>query len=154
GGGGSAPTSSNGAAAPSQPNELAQMCGEDTQEIAGLPIDRIQQAINPNDEQRKALDDLANASVKAAQTIKDACPSQVASTAPGRLAAMQTRLEAMISAVNAVQPPLDHFYGLLNDEQKSRLTALGEDQRRSRSNDGTQAQNCGSAQAGVTDWPS
>jgi hypothetical protein len=144
-------SSSSGGAAP--PNELAQMCGEDTQEIAGLPIDRIQQAINPNDEQRKALDDLANASVKAAQTIKDACPNQVASTAPGRLAAMQARLEAMISAVNIVEPPLDHFYGLLNDEQKQRLTALGEDQRRGREHEGVLAQGCGNGQPGETNWP-
>jgi hypothetical protein len=129
------------------------MCGQDTQDIAGLPIDRIQQAINPDDEQRKALDDLANASVKAAQTIKDACPSQVASTAPGRLAAMQTRLEAMISAVQIVEPPLDHFYGLLNDEQKARLNALGEDQRRGRENQDVMAQSCGNGQPGATDWP-
>jgi hypothetical protein len=152
---GSAASSSGGAAPPNQPNALAQMCGEDSQEIAGLPVDRIQQALNPNDEQRKALDDLANASVQAAQTIKAACPAQVVSTAPARLAAMQTRLEAMISAVNTVQPPLDHFYGLLNDEQKARLTALGEDQRRGRQNEGVLAQGCGQgqAQASATDWP-
>lgn len=143
--------SSSGPAA--APNELTQMCGQDTQEIAGLPIDRIQQAINPDDDERKALDDLANASVKAAQIIKDACPSQVASTAPGRLAAMQTRLEAMISAVNIVQPPLDHFYGLLNDEQKSRLNALGEDQRRDQGHQDVLTQGCGNGQPGATDWP-
>jgi hypothetical protein len=157
-GGGAASSSSAGTSAPSEPNQVAQMCGEDTQDIAGLPIDKIQQALNPNDEQRKALDDLANASIKAAQIIKDACPSQPASTAPGRLAAMQTRLEAMISAVNTVQPPLDHFYGLLNDEQKTRLTSLGEDQRRGRNNQDAKnqdvlAQNCGNGQAGATDWP-
>jgi LTXXQ motif family protein len=148
-----APSSANTNPAPSEPNELAQMCGDDSQEIAGLPIDRIQQAINPNDEQRKALDDLANASVQAAQTIKGACPNQVASTAPGRLAAMQLRLEAMISAVRLVEPPLDHFYGLLNDEQKARLTALGQDQRRGRG-PGVLAQgDCGNAQAAAADWP-
>jgi hypothetical protein len=151
---GSAPPSSGGATPPNQPNALAQMCGEDSQEIAGLPVDRIQQALNPNDEQRKALDDFANASVQAAQTIKAACPAQVVSTAPARLAAMQTRLEAMISAVNTVQPPLDHFYGLLNDEQKARLTALGEDQRRGRQAD-MLAQGCGQGQgqASTADWP-
>ena len=152
--GGGGQTSSRTGAAPSQQNEVAQMCGEDTQEIAGLPIDRIQQALNPDDEQRKALDDLANASMKAAQTIKDACPSQVASTAPGRLAAMETRLEAMITAVNMVQPALDHFYGLLNDEQKARLTSLGEEERRGRGQQGTVAQNCGNDLSGATDWPS
>ena len=80
-------------------DQLAQMCGEDSREIAGLPIDQIQQAIQPNDAQRAALDDLANASVKAAQDIKAACPTQIALTAPARLASMQQRIEAMIAAV-------------------------------------------------------
>lgn len=146
-------SSSRGTAASNQTNQLAQMCGEDTQDIAGLPIDRIQQALNLSDDQRKALDDLGNASVNAAQMIRDACPKDVASTAPARLAAMQTRLEAMISAVRLVEPPLDHFYGILTDEQKQRLTALGEEQRRGRSNEGVMTQACGSGQSGVTDWP-
>ena len=71
------------------------------------PADRPDPAgDSPNDAQRAALDDLANASVKAAQDIKAACPTQIALTAPARLAAMQQRIEAMISAVDTVQPPL------------------------------------------------
>jgi hypothetical protein len=137
-------------------DQLAPMCGEDSRDIAGLPIDQIQQAIAPNDAQRAALDDLANASVKAAQDIKAACPTRIAATAPARLAAMQQRIEAMISAVGAVQPPLQKFYGLLNDDQKARLNALGQDQRKSesaRNTGASRAQNCGAAQPGVTDWP-
>ena len=38
---------------------------------------------------------------------------------------MQQRIEAMISAVQTVQPPLEKFYDLLSDEQKARLNALG-----------------------------
>jgi hypothetical protein len=135
-------------------DQLAKMCGEDTREIAGLPIDQIQQAIQPNDAQRAALDDLANASVKAAQDIKAACPTQLALTAPARLASMQQRIEAMIAAVGTVQPPLQKFYSLLNDDQKVRLNALGEDQRRgeaAQTKSGSLAQSC--AQPGVTDWP-
>jgi hypothetical protein len=138
------------------PSQLSQLCGDDSRDIAGLPIDQIQQAIQPNDAQRTALDDLANASVKAAQDIKAACPTEIALTAPNRLAAMQTRLEAMIAAVGTVQPPLDHFYGLLTDEQKARFNALGQDQHRketARSNGGSIAQSCGAAQPGVADWP-
>ena len=56
------------------PDQLTQMCGADSRDIAGLPIDQFQQAIQPTDEQSAALDDLANASVKAAQDIKAACP--------------------------------------------------------------------------------
>jgi hypothetical protein len=138
------------------PDQLAQMCGEDSRDIAGLPIDQIQQALQLNDAQRAALDELANASVKAAQDIKAACPTQIALTAPARLAAMQARIEAMIAAVETVQPALQKFYDLLTDEQRARLNALAKDQRRRearRNTNGSLVQNCGAAQPGVTDWP-
>jgi hypothetical protein len=137
-------------------DQLAQMCGQDSRDIAGLPIDRFQQAIQPTGEQRAALDDVANASLKAAQDIKAACPTDIALTAPDRLAAMQQRIEAMISGVATVQPALEKFYGLLNDEQKARLTALGKDQHQSRTAEkttGSLAQTCGAAQPGVMEWP-
>jgi hypothetical protein len=135
---------------------LTQMCGDDSRDIAGLPIDQVQQSIRPNDVQRAALDDLANASAKAAQGIKAACPTDVALTAPSRLAHMQQRIEAMIAAVEIVQPPLEKFYGVLSDEQKLRFTALGKDQRQSQTAErtaGSLAQNCGAGQPGVTEWP-
>ena len=136
------------------PDQLSQMCGEDSRDIAGLPIDQIQGAIAPNDAQRAALDDLANASVKAAQSIKTACPTQIALTAPGRLESMQARIEAMIAAQGIVQPPLESFYGLLSDEQKLRLNALGQDQRKPTAQNGAPAApSCVATQPGVTDWP-
>jgi hypothetical protein len=148
--GGGAGRASSSATANQPADELTQMCGEDSGEIAGLPIDQIQQAIQPNDEQRKALDDLANASLKAAQAIRAACPTSIVSTAPGRLAAMQQRLQAMIAAVNIVQPALDHFWSLLDDEQKTRLSSLGQAQRNDRER--TAESGCGS-EAAVTQWP-
>jgi len=142
------------AATDQTPDQLTQMCGDDSRDIAGLPIDQIQQVIQPNDVQRAALDDLANASVKAAQIIKAACPAQIGLTAPARLAAMQQRIEAMIAAVGTVQPPLDKFYGLLNDDQRARLTALGQRSKSAAQNDGgSLVQSCSATQAGVTDWP-
>jgi hypothetical protein len=126
------------------------MCGEDNGDIAGLPIDQVEQAIKPNDAQRVALDDLAHASAQAARNVKAGCPTEIALTAPSRLAAMQQRIEAMIAAVDTVQPPLEKFYALLSDDQKARLTALGEDQRQSQAVTNT---SCG-AQPGVLDWPS
>jgi len=143
------------------PNQLAQLCGEDSRDIAGLPIDQIQQSLQLNDAQRAALDELANASVKAAQDIKAACPTQIALTAPARLAAMEQRIEAMIAAVGTVQPALQKFYDLLDDEQRARLNALVQDQRRreaarsrtTRTTNGSLVQSCGAGQPGVTDWP-
>jgi hypothetical protein len=122
-------------AAPETPSgttdQLAQMCGQDSRDMAGLPIDQFHQAIQLTDAQHSALDDLANASSKAAQDIKAACPTDIALTAPSRLAAMERRIEAMIAAVAVMQPPLEKFYDLLSDEQKARLTALANDQRES-----------------------
>jgi LTXXQ motif family protein len=141
---------------PQSAASFAQMCADDGREIAGLPIDQIAQAIEPTEPQRAALDDLAGASMKAAQTIRASCPTQVASTAPGRLAAMQQRIEAMISAVELVRPPLDKLYGLLDDEQKARFNALAEDERRKAPASGTSgnaAPGCGTVQPGTVAWP-
>jgi hypothetical protein len=144
---------------------LAQMCGDDNGEFAGLPVNQIQQAIQLNDAQRAALDDVANASAKAAQTIKSACPADISLTAPNRLAVMQQRIEAMISAVGILQPKLQRFYEVLNDEQKALVGALMEEQRQSSNRDqrgnpnrrGIAAEamvpNCGTAQPGLTEWP-
>src|ERR1700688_1508712 len=135
---------------------LQQLCGDDSREIAGLPIDQIQQAIQPNEAQRAALDDLANALMSAGQMIRASCPTQTAFTAPDRLAVMQQRIGAMIKAELAVQQPLGKFYDLLNDEQEARLNALAEDRRKmSAANGATEAaaQGCGAAQPAALQWP-
>jgi hypothetical protein len=103
---------------------LAQICGDDASEFAGLPVKQIRQAILLSEEQRAALDDLANASVQAAQTIRAACPAEVALTASGRLAAMQQRLEAMKSAISSVTTPFETFYELLDNDQKAKLVEV------------------------------
>ena len=66
--------------------------------VAGVPVEEIQQAVNPSDEQRAALDELANASVQAAQIIKASCPTDVSLTPIGRIDAMRQRVQAMLDA--------------------------------------------------------
>ena len=67
------------------------MCGDDSRDGAGIPIDQIEQAIQPNETQRAALDDLANASIQAARTdplcMPDACRHDVIGQARGHAAA-------------------------------------------------------------------
>ena len=135
---------------------LQQLCGDDSREIAGLPIDQIQQAIQLDEAQRTALDDLANALISAAQMIRASCPTQTAFTAPERLAVMQQRIGAMMKAELAVQQPLGKFYDLLEDEQEARLNAIAEDRRKmSAANGATEApaQRCGAAQPAALQWP-
>ena len=129
------------------------MCGEDSRAFAGLPVNQIQQAIGPTQAQRAALDQLDNASVQAARAILEGCPRVVALTAPGRLAAMQQRIEAMISAVTIVQPPLARLYELLDKRQKARFNALAEGPRKTSASSSTPSRNCGADLAAALDWP-
>jgi LTXXQ motif family protein len=130
---------------------LVQMCDEGSRDIAGLQVEQYR-TIPADDGQRAALDDLASATVKAGQGIKAACPAETPLSAPGRLAAMQTRIEAMVAAVATVRPPLERFYGLLSDEQKEKIVALSRNRRQSRAG-GLLDQDCGSAQPSVSAWP-
>jgi LTXXQ motif family protein len=143
-------------APPNNRTNLAQMCGDDSRVIAGLPIEAFQNAIQPNEAQRAALEELANASKKTAAGLRDACPTDVALTAPGRLAAMQQRIEAMIVAVQTVQGPLDEFYGLLSDEQKAQINALSTTRQRpaeTAARAGSAGPACDVTQPELTKWP-
>jgi hypothetical protein len=104
---------------------MNQACGDEAAEVTSWPIDQIHQVVQPNDQQSALLDDLGNAVVKASDAIKSQCPTSVSFTPTGRLAEMQQRLQAMIQAVNIVEPPLAKFYDSLSDEQKARFNEMG-----------------------------
>jgi hypothetical protein len=143
-------------APPNSQTTLAQMCGDDSRVIAGLPIEAFQNAIQPNEAQRTALEELANASEKATAGLRASCPTDVALTAPRRLAAMQQRIEAMIVAVQTVQGPLDKFYGLLSDEQKAQINALStmrQPPARIAAGVGAAGPACDVTQPELTAWP-
>jgi gamma-glutamyl phosphate reductase len=137
---------------------LAQMCNADAGDIAGVPVDQVQALIQLNADQRAALDALSAASNKAAGDVRAACPSDMALTAPARLAVMEQRIDAMISAVQTLQIPLQKFYDSLNDEQRARFTALAEQQRQNSRRGRVSAPpsvvaDCGITRPGVMDWP-
>ena len=134
---------------------LQQFCGDDSREIAGLPVERIAQAIQPNDAQRAALDELADASINATRMIRASCPTQMVLTAPARLAVMGQRIETLIKAELALQPPLDKLFDALDDEQKARLNELADDQRKTAVANGADeapAQACQGPQPGTLQW--
>ena len=107
---------------------VQQLCSE-AAEGAGLPLERIAQTVQANEAQRAALDELSAAWTTAAETIRSSCPVEAQASGLDRLAAMQARIEAMIKAIESVQPQLARFYGMLEDDQKARLNALGGDPR-------------------------
>jgi hypothetical protein len=107
-----------------QPN-LAQGCGGSGQQIASLPVDQIQQLLHPNGAQQAALNELNTATMQAVRLLSENCsPADQPLTPTGRVAAMETRLNAMLKALDTVQPAMAKFYGSLNDEQKARFDRL------------------------------
>jgi LTXXQ motif family protein len=108
--------------------DLAQVCSGQAAKPTNTPTARIEQALHPTDVQRAALQALDEASAKAADYLKANCSADQALTPPGRVAAMEQRLNAMLEAIKIVQPALESFYGSLSDEQKARFNQLGAQQ--------------------------
>jgi hypothetical protein len=87
-------------------------------------IEQVAQFLGPNQDQQALLDGLKAANVEALNVLQAACPSDLPSTPPGRLAAMRVRVEAMLHAARTIEPALLHFYQSLSDEQKQRFNML------------------------------
>jgi len=131
----------------------AEVCSNTASELTQWPIERISQVVQPTDAQRAALEELKSESAKAITLLKGACPTDLPSIPTGRLAAMQTRLEAMLVAVKTVHPALDRFYQSLNDEQKARFNAVAPTQETASAKDKRDLVAFCTRMPGVTDLP-
>ncbi len=87
-------------------------------------MERVDRAVRPDEAQRSAFRDLQNAISEAGEHLKSNCPTYKPLTPVVRLDAMEQRLDAMLRAVDTVQPALAKFYGSLSDEQKERFNRL------------------------------
>jgi hypothetical protein len=112
-----------------QAKDEAGLCG--MQAPAGLTeeaIDRIEQEVRPDDRQRAELDALRDATAKAADELRNACPARAPITPVARLDAMAKRIAAMRDAINTVRPALARFYDSLTDEQKAHFNVMARNQ--------------------------
>jgi hypothetical protein len=105
----------------------SEICSGPAQVFIDFPIKRIVQQVEPDQHQQTLLDDLKAATAKVVTLLQDACPSELPSTPTGRMAAMRTRVEAMLQAVKIARPALETFYQSLTDEQKERFNAIDQD---------------------------
>jgi hypothetical protein len=112
------------AVAEGQQPDPAQVCGGGAAQATELPFARIERSLRLSDTQEAALKSLEDASAKAADILKANCPAAQPLTPTGRLASMERRLDAMLQALDAVQPALAAFYSSLDDEQKAQFNRL------------------------------
>jgi LTXXQ motif family protein len=99
-------------------NQQAHVCADAKPGLADLPLDRIDEVVQPTGQQQDALARLSDATQKAVETIQAACPNSTPLTPVGRLEAMAQRLNAMLAAAEMIQPALEEFYGSLSYEQR------------------------------------
>lgn len=133
----------------------ADVCADAAAQLTDWPIERISEVVQPTAAQRPALEELRAASAKAIDMLKSACPKDLPSTPTGRLAAMQSRLEVMLAAVQTVRPALERFYQSLSDEQKARFNAIapGDDAEAAAKERRDLTKFCDEKAPGVTDLP-
>ena len=107
-------------------SQAAETCKQPKPGLANLPIEKIEDALNPTDAQEAELNKLQDATDKAVSIMQAACPDETPITPTGRLDAMEKRLQAMIDAAKTVKPALENFYASLTSEQKARFNRIGQ----------------------------
>lgn len=119
-----------GSTAPSASSE--RICSGQARGLTDFSIQKIADQVQPNQDQQNLLNALKAASVKAVDIMQQACPGELPSTPTGRLAAMRSRVDAMLKAVEVVRPALDKFYQSLSDEQRERFIAVDQGEQAGR----------------------
>jgi Spy/CpxP family protein refolding chaperone len=85
--------------------------------------ERLADRLKLTDEQRTKFEDFKTASSKAADAMRTACAADVGTTMPGRMDAMEKRMDAMLAGMKAVRPALDAFYASLTEQQKAEFNS-------------------------------
>jgi hypothetical protein len=110
--------------APSAANMTAA-CSQGAGSFIDLPVQRIEQVVEPTAQQQGAFNDLKAAAQKAGDQLQSSCPIAVPKSPVARVDTVETRLTAMADAIKSVRPDLQNFYASLSDEQKAKFNTMG-----------------------------
>ena len=133
--------------------EETETCAGVAPGLIGLPIDHLERTLQPTSDQQAAFDNLQAASAKATEIMKASCPTEIPVTPISRLDAVESRVDAMIQAVQLLREPLNAFYGSLTDGQHQRLQGLAEDRGANRAQ-ASLAEMCSQSARHFTELPS
>jgi hypothetical protein len=104
---------------------VATLCSQQAGSFINLPVQRIEQVVQPTAQQQSALDDLKKVTQNAGDQLQSSCPTAVPKSPVVRLDIVETRLSAMADAIKAVRPSLKSFYASLSDDQKAKFNVMG-----------------------------
>jgi LTXXQ motif family protein len=104
---------------------MAAACSQQGGGFIDLPVQRIEQVVQPTAQQQSAFNDLKKAAQKAGDQLQSSCPTAAPKSPVARVDTVETRLTAMADAIKSVRPDLNNFYASLSDEQKARFNTMG-----------------------------
>ncbi len=121
----SAPPPAGTLAPPPPPSPPVAFCGGG-EAPGAVSTQRIAEAVHPDPGQTEKLNALSRAEAQARNGLAAQCSVPPPGTALARLDGVQSRLQAMVAAVDTVRAPLGDFYSSLSDEQKAEFNTMGQ----------------------------
>jgi len=127
--------------------QVIHACGEQAAELQKMPFETVIGTVQPNDQQRAALEQIRVAAADATNKLNATCPKDVPAQPSDQLNTMRASLDAIKGGLSPLRPAFVNVYAVLNDEQKARLVALAVSQQAASSQHGApQSQQTAAAQ--------
>jgi len=104
---------------------MATACSQQAGSFIELPVQRIEQVVQPTAQQQSAFDNLKKAAQNASEKLQSSCPTAMPLSPTARVDTVETRLSSMADAIKSVRPDLSNFYASLSDEQKAKFNTIG-----------------------------
>jgi LTXXQ motif family protein len=104
---------------------MAALCSQQAGSFIELPVQRIEQVVQPTAQQQSAFDDLKSATQNAGNQLRSSCPTAVPKSPVARLDTVEARLIAVADAIRVIRPSLKNFYASLSDDQKAKFNMMG-----------------------------
>jgi hypothetical protein len=111
--------------------DLAKLCSSQAG-FVNVPADDIARTVKLDERQAQDLDQVKQASAKAADLLRNSCPANVPATLDARLDAAQQRIGALIQAIETIKPVAGTFFASLSSEQKTALNSQAPNVRTAR----------------------
>lgn len=105
-------------------NQWIGICEHLGAALRGWPVREVERNVRLSETQRVVFYELVTASLKAAATLADSCPSESALTPVGRMDTLRKRLASVREAAVSIRPTLIRLYEALDNGQKIRFAAM------------------------------
>jgi hypothetical protein len=103
---------------------MIRACAEQAAALRKLPPETIVQAVQLDDSQRAAFEQVQTSAGSAAKTLDANCPKSIPPELSAKLDALDNTLSLLADSLGGLRSAILKFHALLDDEQKRRLVAM------------------------------